>query len=112
MFEPLWWYMEQMHAINEIAEPPPIEHDSAGTTQTPWLYLALDFRFTTGIKLCQATDDEEKISLASQVIYFVTGVRAICRLSGVKFNLEITQQAGTHASEISGSPLFQEGARQ
>ena len=59
MFEPFWWYMEHTEMVNEAAEPPPIQHDTVGATQTPWIYLALDFRFTTGVKLRQAIDDEE-----------------------------------------------------
>ena len=93
MFEPLWWYMEQMEMVNEAAGPPSIQHDTVGATQTPWIYLALDFRFTTGAKLCHAIDDEEKICLASQATYFAKAVRAIYRMSGVKWNLEATQQS-------------------
>ena len=95
MFEPLWWYMQELRAIDEEKEPPPIEHDSAGATQTPWLYLALDFRFTTGIKLCQAIDDEEKISLAAQVRYFVLGFRAIYRFAEEKFKEKVCPQSHT-----------------
>lgn len=75
--------MEQMEMVNEAVDPLPIQHDAIGAGQTPWLYLALDFRFTTGVMLCQATEDEENISLGSQAKYFLKAFRAIYRISGV-----------------------------
>ena len=95
MFEPLWWYMEQMEMVNEAVGPPPIQHDTIGAGQTPWLYLALDFRFTMGVKLCQSIEDEEKISLASQAKYFVKAFRTIYRRRRVEWNLEVIQQPCT-----------------
>ena len=87
--------MEQLEWAIEENYPPPIQHDTIGAGQTPWLFLALDFRYTTGIRLCPSNEDEEKIYLCQLVRYFASAFKQVYRLSGYKFNLKIVQKVCT-----------------
>ena len=105
MFGPLWWYLKNLEFAGESADPPSAETDTHGARQTPWPYLAVDFKYTGGFKLCGAADDEATMRLTTMVKYISHAMRAVYKLCRVKQHLQDVMCGGGGQHPLRGGVL-------
>ena len=92
-FEALLWYWKQIKFGDDTTMRE--EHRTAGSLFTPWLYLAIDFRFATGLALARQGGSEKDMAWMSMARLFGAASRQMSKLCGSTFNFEYTANAVT-----------------
>jgi len=96
LVEPLIWYWRQAAVDREGLPEEWAEWDTVSAQYTPWVVIAIDFRYATGVQLKRRGKEEEDLEIGTIAKMFSAATMNLWKRAGVK--LPFVKEARTLAA--------------